>query len=169
MRARLLLALGVLGWMAIAAAGCSKDTSSPLSGALTHPLAPIAATSAPPDSNPGGPHPPPPHHGPPPPTPAVVFVSADSAAAGDTVATRWQLFNSSRHSFTMPWVLTSNRNWPGFPKSGSVALGARETQSLVVSVLVPDTAAAGQNTLHMTVTQADSTPATADGTIQLGP
>src|SRR5262245_37279084 len=164
MRTRLWLALGVLGWLAIAAASCSKDNSG-AAGALTRPLAPIAATPAPPDSNPGGPHPHP--GGPKPPTPPVTFVSADSAAAGDSVATRWQLFNSSHRPVTMPWFLTSGRTWPGFPKSGSVALGARGTQLLLVGVHVPDTAAAGPNPLHMTVTQSDGTTANADGAIQI--
>ena len=169
MRTRLPFALGVLVMMIVAAIGCSRNdgrSTAGAAGAFSNPMAPVAETAAPPDSNPGGPHP---HPGPPPPTPAVVFISADSAFAGDSTATRWQLSNDSPRSFTMPWTLTSVRNWPGFPKSGSVALAPRGTQLLVVAVAVPDTAAAGGAPLLMTVTQRNGSTASASGAIQVSP
>src|SRR5262249_19720671 len=82
-------------------------------------------------------------------------------------ATRWQLGNNSPRPFTMPWTLTTSRNWPGFPKTGSVALSARGTQLLIVNVSVPDTAAAGPAPLLMTVTQSDGSTASASGAIQV--
>jgi hypothetical protein len=148
----------------MAASGCSKRGDSAATGGndFGNPLAPVAAA---PDSNPNRP-PHPPHPNPHPPIPAVVFVSSDSAFAGDSSATtRWQLGNDGKQPFTMPWTLTSARNWPGFPKSGSVALAAGGTQLLLVGVTVPDTAAAGGNQLHMTVTRSDGTTAAADGIV----
>jgi len=124
--------------------------------------------AAAPDTGHGGGHPYP--GGPPPPIPAVVFVSADSVFAADSSATSWQLDNDNPKSFTMPWTLTSVRNWPGFPKSGAVALEARGTQLLVVGVTVPDSAAPGAAPLVMTVTTRKGTMETATGAIQvLGP
>ena len=167
MRIRVLFAAGVLASLAVIAASCSrKGPASPgTNGAFGNPLAPVAETAAPPDSTPNRP-PHPPHPSPHPSLEAVVFVSADSAVAGDSsVTTRWQLGNDSNKAFTMPWTLTSTRNWPGFPKSGSLALGARETLLLLVGVAVPDTATPGPNPLTMTVTQANGTTATASGAI----
>jgi hypothetical protein len=169
MRTRLLFALGLIATLAIAVSACSRNQGPTASarGAFANPLAP-AATPLAPDSIPPGPPPPRPHPGPKPPIPAVVFVSADSASAPDSVDTRWQLGNDSHKPFTMPWTLTSSRNWPGFPKSGTVALAAKGTQLLVVAVLVPDTAAAGPAPLRMTVTRSDGSTAAADGAIQVG-
>ena len=169
MRRSLLFAPGLFVIAAIAMSGCSRsyDVPSTPNAAFHNPLAPPAVTEAAPDSIPPGPHPPPPHPGPPPPIPAVVFISADSAFAGDSINTRWQLGTNGRKAITMPWTLTSTRTWPGFPKSGSVALGARSTQLLLVGVLVPDTAAAGDNPLLMTVTKSDGTTASAGGVIQI--
>ena len=169
MRTRVMFALGVLASVFVLASSCSRSGpgSSAANGGFGNPLAPLAAAPAPPDSGPN--HPPHPPHPPGPPTvTAVVFVSADSAAAGDSsVTTRWQLGNDSNKPFTMPWTLTSTRNWPGFPKSGSVALGARGTALLFVGVAVPDTAGAGPNPLTMTVTQRDGSTATAVGAVQV--
>ena len=172
MRRRVMFALGVLASVIVMASSCSNrgSVSSGANGAYGNPLAPLASTTAPPDSNPN--HPPhPPHPSPHPGITAVTFVSADSAAAGDSsVTTTWQLGNESNQPFTMPWTLTSARDWPGFPKSGSLVLAARSTQLLLVGVAVPDTALAGPNPLTMTVTRADGTTATATGAIQvLGP
>ena len=171
MRTRAWFALGVLASLVVMASSCSNSPgSSGTNRSPGNPLAPLTLALAPPDTNPN--HPPhPPHPSPPPPIPAVVFISADSAVAGDSSATtRWQLGNDSNKAFTMPWTLTSTRNWPGFPKSGSVSLSARSTQLLLVGVAVPDTAAAGPNPLTMTVTRADGTTATTSGAIQvLGP
>ena len=170
MRRGMLLALGLFVIAAIATSGCSKSVPSATNAGFHNPLAPRAATDTPPDSIPPGPPPPPPHPGPPPRIQAVVFVSADSAFAGDSIETRWQLGNDGPKAFTMPWTLTSTRDWPGFPKSGSVALEKRSTQLLVVGVQVPDTAAAGDNPLVMTVTKRDGTTESATGVIQiLGP
>ena len=170
MRTRLLFALGLFATISIALSACSRNEGPAVSarGAFANPLAPVAAPdSTPSDSVPHGPPPPHPHPGPKPPIPAVVFVSADSATAPDSVDTRWQLGNDSHKAFTMPWTLTTTRNWPGFPKSGTVALAAKGTQLLVVPVLVPDTAAAGPAPLLMTVTRSDGSTATADGAIQV--
>jgi hypothetical protein len=145
--------------------GCSRNDGR----AIGNPMAPMStAMAAAPDTGHGGGHPHP--GGPPPPVPAVVFVSADSVFAADSSATRWQLDNDSSRPFTMPWTLTSVRNWPGFPKSGSVALAARGTQLLLVGVVVPETAAAGAAPLIMTVTTLKGTTESATGSIQvLGP
>ena len=169
MKKRVMFALGVLASVTVMASSCS-NRGSISSAANGNPLAPLASTTAPPDSNPN--HPPhPPHPSPRPAIAAVVFISADSAAAGDSSATtRWQLGNEGNQPFTMPWTLTSSRNWPGFPQSGSLVLAARSTQLLVVGVAVPDTAAAGPNSLTMTVTRSDGTTAAASGAILvLGP
>jgi len=166
MRRALVLVTGVLVTVAMLAVGCSSRSGTGTAGGndLVNPLAPFA--TAPPDSNPNRP-PHPPHPNPHPPLEAVVFVSADSASAGDSTTTRWQLGNDSKKPFTMPWTLTSARNWPGFPISGSVALGASATQLLLVGVVVPDTAAGGEARLTMTVTRSDGTTAAADGFIQV--
>ena len=166
MRRALLLVTGMLVMVAMLAVGCSSRGAPGPAGRndLVNPLEPFAA--APPDSNPNRP-PHPPHPNPHPPIEAVVFVSADSAFAGDSTTTRWQLGNDSNKPFTMPWTLTSGRNWPGFPISGSLALGANATQLLLVSVTVPDTATAGPARVTMTVTRSDGTTATADGFIQV--
>jgi hypothetical protein len=171
MRTKIALALGLVALVGTAVIGCSKiDPRSPAttSGALTNPMAPFAAAAAPPDSNPGGGGPPP-GHGPKPPVPAVVFVSQDSVTAGQTGNTQWKLHNSAHQAFTMPWVLTSARNWPGFPKSGTVTLAALGDSLLSVAVAVPDTAASGGNGLVMTVTQKDGTTAAASATLQVFP
>jgi hypothetical protein len=167
MRTKIAVALGLISLVALAVSGCSKtDPRSPAtaSAGLANPLAPFAAAA---DTNPGGG--PPPNRGPKPPVPAVVFVSADSVMPGQTSTTRWQLHNNAHQTFTMPWVLTSARNWPGFPKSGTVVLSALGDQLLEVSVAVPDTASAVVNGLLMTVTQKDGTAATASGTLQILP
>ena len=166
MRRVLVLVTGVLVTVAMLAVGCSSR-SGPGNASrndLGNPLAPFAAAR--PDTNPNRP-PHPPHPNPHPPVEAVVFVSADSVFAGDSTTTRWQLGNDNKKPFTMPWTLTSARNWPGFPISGSLALGARATQLLLVSVIVPDTAAAGPAPVTMTVTRSDGTTAAADGFIQV--
>jgi len=162
MRTRLLLALCVFASIGAAAMGCSRNDGR----AIGSPTAPMSATmAAGADTSHGNPHPHP--GGPPPPVPAVVFVSADSVFAADSSATRWQLSNDNSGPFTMPWTLTSVRNWPGFPKSGSVALAARGTQLLVVGVVVPDTAAVGAAPLVMTVTTRKGTTESAAGAIQV--
>ena len=167
MRRKIAVSLGLISLVAFAMSGCSKsDPRSPTaaSGGLANPMSPFAAAA---DTSHGGG--PPPDRGPRPPVPAVVFVSADSVAPGDTATTRWQLHNNAHQAFTMPWVLTSARNWPGFPKSGTVVLSALGDQLLQVSVVAPDTASAGPNGLQMTVTQKDGTTATASGSLQVLP
>ena len=166
MRRSLVLALGVLATIALAAVGCSSRGGSAAATRddFSHPLAPFASATR--DTNPN--HPPhPPHPNPRPTIDPVVFVSADSAFAGDSTMTRWQLGNDSKKPFTMPWTLTSARHWPGFPISGSLALGARETRLLLVGVVVPDTAGPGPALLTMTVTLRDGTTAAAHGFIQV--
>lgn len=169
MRRKIAFALGLTVLAAIAASGCSKTdprSSATPGGALVNPMAPLAAVSTPPDTNPGGGPPP---HGPKPPVPAVVFISADSVTAGQTSTTRWQLHNNAHQTFTMPWVLASARNWPGFPKSGTVSLAPLGDQVLEVAVAVPDTAAAGGNGLLMTVTEKNGTTGSASGTLLVLP
>jgi hypothetical protein len=161
---RIALALSVVCLAFVTAGSCSRNHTSSLAagGPLSHLTAPVDA-GAPPDSGHGGG--PPPHPGPKPPMPAVAFVSTDSVLPGDSASTRWNLRNTAHQSFTMPWVLTSARNWPGFPKSGSVTLAALGSQLLTVGVQVPDTAAAGLAGLTMTVTSKDGTTSSASGAI----
>ena len=102
-----------------------------------------------------GNEPPPP---PPPPPPAVIFVSADSIVAGTTGDTRWDVTNESDHDFTMSWTLSNPYHWPGLPKQGTVLLGPKQQQRLVVSVAVPDTVEAGPRRFDMEVTRPDSLP-----------
>jgi hypothetical protein len=54
------------------------------------------------------------------------------------------------------YTLTSGRAWPGFPISGSVAVGAASTLSFPIQVPVPDTVSSGVNplTLHVTLRSA---------------
>jgi len=166
---RRFVALGILACVVIAAGSCSSNggrSPNVAGSSLSNPLAPNASPLAP-DSLPPGPPPPHPHPGPPPTTPALQFVSSDSGVPGDSATTRWQLFNRSPRPFTMPWTLTSGRNWPGFPKSGVVALARRETRLLEIQVLVPDSAAAGFNRLHMTVTTSNGATESADGDIPI--
>jgi len=167
MRTKIAVSLGLITMMAVALSSCSRtDARSPTgaSGGLANPMSPFATAA---DTNHGGG--PPPDRGPKPPVPAVVFVSADSVVPGDTTTTRWQLHNTAHQAFTMPWVLTSARNWPGFPKSGTAVLTAVGDQLVQVAFTAPDTAAAGPNGLVMTVTQKDGTTATANGAVQVLP
>jgi hypothetical protein len=53
---------------------------------------------------------------------------------------------------TVDYTLVSERNWPGFPISGSTDLPAGATVQIPLSVPVPDTAAPGLNDLTFTVT-----------------
>lgn len=162
MSSRVVFSLGLMALAAVVVAGCSSsDPRSSLarSASLAGPVSPMFTLAAADTSHGGGGG----GHGPKPPQPAVVFISADSAAAGDSISTRWQLHNNAHQAFTMPWVLTTTRNWPGFPKSGSVALGALNTALLVVSMTVPDTASAGPAPLTMSVTQKDGTQQSSTG------
>jgi len=159
--------LGLITLVALAASSCSKSDPrlhAGANGGLARLVSPAAAAA---DTNPGGG--PPPGHGRKPPIPAVVFVSADSVVPGQTDSTQWRLHNNAHQTFTMPWVLVSARNWPGFPKSGTVVLSAVGDQVISVTVAVPDTASAGPNGLTMTVTQKDGTTATASGSVQVLP
>lgn len=95
---------------------------------------------------------------PPPPPPAVMFQFSDSVAAGTSGNTYWQVTNESSHAFTMDWTLSAKSAWPGYPIQGSVALGPNASQQLIVSVPVPDSAAAGVRGIEMLVTRPDSLP-----------
>src|SRR5437016_5132976 len=98
MRARIIIALGVLAAAAIAAGGCARDDArSPSTGGMSmrNPLAPAQSTPAAPDSNPGH-HPPPPGPGPHDKF-SVQFAGADSAFAGQSCTTSW-LFGNNGHA-----------------------------------------------------------------------
>jgi hypothetical protein len=163
MRTRLRISLGLLAVVALVG-GCSRDFSdSSNHRSLMSPFAPGGVSAFKPDSIPGGPPPPKP---PPPPIQAVVFLGADSAAAGQTVNTYWQLGNPNHSAFTTQWTLTGPA-WPGLPIQGTATLAALSTQPLTVQVTVPDSAAAGFYSVRMAVTQKRGGDATADGGIRV--
>ena len=60
---------------------------------------------------------------------------------------------------TADYALSSGRDWPGFPITGSVAIGAGSTMPVVLSVPVPDSAAEGLNPLTFHVTLRSATQA----------
>jgi hypothetical protein len=99
--------------------------------------------------------PPPP---PPPPVNPLVYLGADSVRAGETVTQHWQLTNESAAPFTMQWTLEAHPVWPGLPKTGSVNLVGGEVRVIAVSAAVPDTAAAGDRWLRLTITRPDGLP-----------
>ena len=104
--------------------------------------------------------PPPP---PPPPKAAVEFAGVDSLTEQPTMSF-WLLFNESDNPFNMQWSVTSGRNWPGFPINGSQFLSGLEHRTVIVTIPVPDSAAAGFNRLFMTVTRPNGLPPqTAEG------
>lgn len=105
--------------------------------------------------------PPPP---PPPPIPAVQFAGWDSLAPQPTISF-WLLYNESDQPFDMQWTLTSARNWPGFPITGTRSfIFGNARDSLGVGIPIPDSAAAGFNRLIMTVTRPSGLPPqSADG------
>lgn len=166
MRARWLIALGVITTVAFAANGCGRTEGA--NPTLLHSFA-VNATgpgvTVARDTVPV-------HNPPPPQGPkqnlSVQFAGADSAAAGQTANTRWLFANSGHSSLEVGWTLTDGHGWAGFPKQGTLALAPSSTQLLVVSVVVPDTAQAGSfNPLHLTATPQRGSIATADGGITL--
>jgi hypothetical protein len=165
MKPKLLVVLGILAVAAFAASGCSRNDSS-LTGTrsmFANPLAPGGAPTKP-DSIPGGPPPPKP-----PPILPVTFVFTDSAVAGETVNTFWQLGNPNHTTFTTHWRLTEDQGWAGFPIEGDATLPPLSTQTLQLQFTVPDSAGPGFYPLHMTVTQKHGGDFTADGAVQVFP
>jgi hypothetical protein len=145
-------------------AGCSQNLADSLTHrSLASALAPGGASAFKPDSIPG----PPPPKPSPPPIVSVAFVGADSATAGQTANTYWQLGNPNHSTFTTHWTLTDEAGWPGFPIQGDVTLAPLSTQTLTVPISVPDSAAVGFYPLHMSVTQKRGGDATADGGIRV--
>ena len=166
MKAKLLIALGILAVAAIAVAGCSRNDPGAAGSRslLANPFAPGAAAPAKPDSIPGGPPPPKPS---PPPILSASFVSTDTAAAGVTVNTFWRLGNPNHSTFTTHWRLTENQGWAGFPIEGDATLAPLSTQMLQLQFTVPDSAGPGIYPLHMTVTQRHGGDFTADGYVRV--
>jgi hypothetical protein len=66
---------------------------------------------------------------------------------GGSIAESYGITNPYGFAQTTDYTLSSARNWPGFPISGSVTVGANATVAVPVAVPVPDSAAVGSNTL----------------------
>jgi hypothetical protein len=66
---------------------------------------------------------------------------------GGSLAESYGITNPYGFAQTADYTLSSARNWPGFPISGSVTVGANATVAVPVAVPVPDSAAGGSNTL----------------------
>ncbi len=66
-------------------------------------------------------------------------------------------FATARYLVTNPlggarsfeWTLASQRDWPGFPLHGQIIVGASSSETLTVSVPVPDSATAGHNAISL--------------------
>lgn len=166
MRTRIIIAAGVIAAAAILAGGCSRDDARSLSPSrllASGPVAPGVEVATKPDSMPG-PNPPPPQG--PQQNLSLQFTGADSVSAGQTANTRWLFGNSGHSSLTVSWTLTDGHGWPGLPQQGTVDLAPLSTQSVVIAVVVPDTAQAGDfDPLHMTATPQHGQVVTADGGI----
>ena len=66
---------------------------------------------------------------------------------GGSLAASYSITNPNGFAQTADYTLTSARNWPGFPVSGSVAVGANGTVTVPISAPVPDSAAGGWSSL----------------------
>ena len=161
MRTRFLIAVGVIAAAAIAAGGCIL--TAPNRPSATSALAAGQVITAKPDSTPGPTPPPPPS---PQPSISVQFTGADTVLAGQTSVTRWLFGNGGHSPITVAWTLSNDLGWSGLPKQGTIALAALSTQSLEVSVAVPDSAQPGLHAVRMTGTARNRT-ATADGFIRV--
>jgi hypothetical protein len=71
---------------------------------------------------------------------------------GGTIAASYSITNPNGFAQNADYALTSGRDWPGFPISGSAAVGAGATVAVPIPVPVPDSAAAGRNPLSFHVT-----------------
>jgi hypothetical protein len=63
----------------------------------------------------------------------------------------YQITNPYARDVSADYLLTSQRNWPGFPLRGTVQLPSAATTPLELTVPVPDTAAGGFNALRLDV------------------
>lgn len=72
--------------------------------------------------------------------------------AGASVPFDYNITNPYAFDEIADYTLTSGRDWPGFPITGSVTVGAGGTTTVPIEVPVPDTAASGANTLMFVVT-----------------
>jgi hypothetical protein len=109
---------------------------------------------------------------PPPPNPGYIlpveFQGSDSTVAGGTGELRWAIGNESDAVFTADYTLTCALNWPGFPKTGSIAVPALHTAPLAIPVAVPANAATGMVEFRMEVTRPNGIPpTTADGWLRV--
>ena len=71
---------------------------------------------------------------------------------GDNISASYSITNPNGFAQTADYTLSSARNWPGFPVSGSVAVGALGTATVPVTVPVPDSAAGGWSSLTFSAT-----------------
>jgi hypothetical protein len=84
-------------------------------------------------------------------TPTVVIVDEPHWTPGAPLDLVYSVSNPLPGLRTLEWTLASARAWPGYPLSGSFQLGAGESEDLIVRANVPDTAAAGPNTLRLSL------------------
>ena len=66
---------------------------------------------------------------------------------GGSISASYSITNPNGFAQTADYTLSSARNWPGFPVSGSVSVGANATVAVPLSAPVPDSAAGGWSTL----------------------
>ena len=71
---------------------------------------------------------------------------------GGSVAASYSITNPYAFAQTADYTLTTARDWPGFPLTGSVAVGANGTVAVPVSAPVPDSAAGGWSSLTFRAT-----------------
>jgi len=84
--------------------------------------------------------------------PAVACTDGQEWTAGDSLEVRYEFSNLIlANASAVSWSLSSARDWPGWPRTGVRNTSGASTETLVVKVPVPDSAAAGSNTLSMTI------------------
>ena len=71
---------------------------------------------------------------------------------GASILVTYAIANVLGVAQTVEYALASERDWPGFPMSGSVELSANGTVPVSLSVPVPDSVATGKNQLTFRVT-----------------
>jgi hypothetical protein len=87
------------------------------------------------------------------PAPAGVTCPGDAVwMAGASVPLEYGITNPFAFGQIADYTLTSARDWPGFPITGSVTVGAGGTTAVPITVPAPDSAASGANTLIFAVT-----------------
>jgi hypothetical protein len=100
--------------------------------------------------------------------PATASVTCPEAAmwmAGSSVTLDYGITNPYGFAQIADYTLTSARDWPGFPITGSVVVGVGTT-TVPIAVPAPDTAAGNTNELTFTV-RTRSVPEQASGTHEL--